>query len=46
MSIYYQRIVILVAGSKHKYLVEIVGTFILVYAIASATTVYSDSGAS
>jgi glycerol uptake facilitator-like aquaporin len=34
----------LVAGSKHKYLVEIVGTFILVYAIASAATVYSDSG--
>ena len=29
---------------KHKYLVEIVGTFILVYAIASAATVYSDSG--
>ena len=25
---------------KHKYLVEIVGTFILVYAIASAATVY------
>ena len=24
---------------KHKYLVEIVGTFILVYAIASAATV-------
>ena len=34
----------LMAGSKHKYLVEIVGTFILVYAIASAATVYSDSG--
>ena len=29
---------------KHKYWVEIVGTFILVYAIASAATVYSDSG--
>ena len=29
---------------KHKYLVEIVGTFILVYAIASAATIYSDSG--
>ena len=29
---------------KHKYLVEIVGTFILVYAIASASTVYFDSG--
>ena len=27
--------------SKNKYLVEIVGTFILVYAICSATTVYS-----
>jgi MIP family channel proteins len=44
MSIYYQRIVVLVASSKYKYLVEIVGTFILVYAIASAATVYSDSG--
>jgi aquaporin Z len=31
-------------SSKNKYLVEIVGTFILVYAIASAATVYSDSG--
>ena len=29
------------AGSKNKYLVEIVGTFILVYAICSAATVYS-----
>ena len=29
---------------KHKYLVEIVGTFILVYAIASAATIYHDSG--
>ena len=29
---------------KNKFLVEIVGTFILVYAIASAATVYSDSG--
>ncbi len=29
---------------KHKYLVEIVGTFILVYAIASAATIYSHSG--
>jgi aquaporin Z len=29
---------------KTKFLVEIVGTFILVYAIASAATVYSDSG--
>jgi len=29
---------------KHKYLVEIVNTFILVYAIASAATVYSDTG--
>lgn len=28
----------------NKFLVEIVGTFILVYAIASAATVYSDSG--
>ena len=28
---------------KHKFLVEIVGTFILVYAIAPAATVYSDS---
>lgn len=44
MSIYYQRIVTLVASSKYNYLVEIVGTFILVYAIASAATVYSDSG--
>lgn len=34
----------LVASSKYNYLVEIVGTFILVYAIASAATVYSDSG--
>lgn len=32
------------ASSKYNYLVEIVGTFILVYAIASAATVYSDSG--
>ena len=32
------------SGIKHKYFVEIVGTFILVYAIASAATVYSDSG--
>lgn len=31
-------------SSKYNYLVEIVGTFILVYAIASAATVYSDSG--
>ena len=29
---------------RNKFLVEIVGTFILVYAIASAATVYSDSG--
>ena len=29
---------------KHKYLAEIVGKFIFVYAIASAATVYSDSG--
>ncbi|MDW0137849.1 MAG: hypothetical protein QOK70_08740, partial [Nitrososphaeraceae archaeon] len=29
------------AGLKNKYLVEIVGTFILVYAICSAATVYS-----
>ena len=29
---------------KHKYFLGIVGTFILVYAIASAATVYSDSG--
>ncbi|MGH9985656.1 MAG: MIP/aquaporin family protein [Nitrososphaeraceae archaeon] len=28
----------------NKFLVEIVGTFVLVYAIASAATVYSDSG--
>jgi MIP family channel proteins len=34
----------LVVSSKYNYLVEIVGTFILVYAIASAATVYSDSG--
>jgi aquaporin Z len=34
----------IVAHSKSKYLAEIVGTFILVYAIASAATVYSDSG--
>ena len=32
------------SGIKHKYLVEIVGTFILVYAIASTATVYTDSG--
>jgi hypothetical protein len=32
---------LLIAGSKSKYLVEIVGTFILVYAICSAATVYS-----
>ena len=32
---------LLAAGSKSKYLVEIVGTFILVYAICSAATVYS-----
>ena len=44
MWIYYQRIAMLVASSKYNYLVEIVGTFILVYAIASAATVYSDSG--
>ena len=29
---------------RNKFLVEIVGTFILVYAIASAATVYSNSG--
>ncbi len=29
---------------RNKFLLEIVGTFILVYAIASAATVYSDSG--
>ena len=29
---------------RNKFLIEIVGTFILVYAIASAATVYSDSG--
>ena len=29
---------------KNKFLVEIVGTFILVYAIASAVTVCSDIG--
>jgi len=29
---------------RNKFLVEIVGTFILVYAICSAATVYSDSG--
>jgi MIP family channel proteins len=29
---------------RNKFFVEIVGTFILVYAIASAATVYSDSG--
>lgn len=28
---------------KHKYLAEIVDTFILVYAIASAATVYSEA---
>jgi hypothetical protein len=32
---------VVAAGSKNKYLVEIVGTFILVYAICSAATVYS-----
>ena len=32
------------SSSKSKYLAEIVGTFILVYAIASGATVYSDSG--
>ena len=32
---------LLIVGSKSKYLVEIVGTFILVYAICSAATVYS-----
>lgn len=31
-------------NSKSKYLAEFVGTFILVYAIASAATVYSDRG--
>lgn len=31
------------AASKIKYLVEIVGTFILVYAVCSAATVYSES---
>ena len=31
----------MVAGLKYKCLVEIVGTFILVYAICSAATVYS-----
>jgi glycerol uptake facilitator-like aquaporin len=34
-------VLLLAAGSKNKYLVEIVGTFILVYAICSAATVYS-----
>ena len=29
---------------RNKFLIEIMGTFILVYAIASAATVYSDSG--
>jgi len=29
---------------KNKFLIEIIGTFILVYAITSAATVYSDSG--
>ncbi|VFJ12798.1 MIP/aquaporin family protein [Candidatus Nitrosocosmicus franklandus] len=29
---------------RNKFLIEIIGTFILVYAIASAATVYSDSG--
>jgi aquaporin Z len=29
---------------KYKFLVEIVGTFILVYAICSAGTVYADRG--
>ena len=32
------------AGLKNKYLVEIVGTFILVYAICSAATGYSTNG--
>ena len=32
---------LLIAGSKSNYLLEIVGTFILVYAICSAATVYS-----
>jgi MIP family channel proteins len=31
-------------GSINKYIAEIVGTFILVYAIASAATVYQNSG--
>lgn len=31
-------------SNKNNYLVEIVGTFFLVYAIASAATVYSRSG--
>jgi glycerol uptake facilitator-like aquaporin len=31
-------------ASKSNYLVELVGTFILVYAIASAATTYRDSG--
>lgn len=29
---------------RNKFLIEIVGTFILVYAITSAATVYSSSG--
>jgi aquaporin Z len=33
-----------VRSNKNNYLVEIVGTFFLVYAIASAATVYSKSG--
>ena len=32
---------LLAAGSKSRYLFEIVGTFIFVYAICSAATVYS-----
>jgi glycerol uptake facilitator-like aquaporin len=32
---------LLTAGSKSRYLFEIVGTFIFVYAICSAATVYS-----
>jgi aquaporin Z len=31
-------------NSINKYIAEIVGTFILVYAIASAATVYQNSG--
>jgi aquaporin Z len=39
-----RELFLLAVGSNSKYLVEIVGTFILVYAICSVATVYSDLG--